>query len=68
MPNPMLSQLNKSRMAPMINMLKNPLNHLPQYKQVMNYINANGGDPEAAFYKMAREMGIDPEDVLSQLR
>lgn len=41
---------------------------MPQYNQIMNYVNANGGDAQTAFYKMAGEMGIDPEDVLSQLR
>ena len=40
----------------------------PQYKQVMNYINQNGGDPKAAFYKMAEEKGVNPDDIISQLR
>lgn len=40
----------------------------PQLKQIMDYVNANGGDPKSAFYKMAEERGIDPESILSQLR
>jgi hypothetical protein len=40
----------------------------PQYQQVMNYIQQNGGDPQAAFYKMAQERGVNPDDILSQLR
>ena len=40
----------------------------PQLKQVMDYVNANGGDPKAAFYKMAQERGVNPDDILNQLR
>jgi len=40
----------------------------PQIKQVMDYVNANGGDPKAAFYKMAQEKGVNPDDILSQLK
>ena len=81
MQNPMLNQLNQSRMMPIKNMFnmvkaaKNPqmmLNQMmsqnPQFNQVMNYINSNGGDPKTAFYNMAKEKGVDPEQILSQLR
>lgn len=40
----------------------------PQIKQVMDYVNANGGDPKAAFYKLAEEKGVNPDDILAQLR
>ena len=40
----------------------------PNTKYVMDYINRNGGDPKAAFYSMAREKGIDPEQILAQLK
>ena len=40
----------------------------PQMQQAMNYINQNGGDPKAAFYKLAQEKGIDPNLVLSSLK
>ena len=40
----------------------------PQIKQVMDYVNENGGDAKAAFYKMAQEKGINPDDILSQLK
>ena len=40
----------------------------PQYKQVMDYVRQNGGDPKAAFYKMAEEKGVNPEDILNQLK
>ena len=40
----------------------------PRMQQVMQVINQNGGDAKAAFYNMARQRGVNPEDVLSQLR
>ena len=40
----------------------------PHMKQVMDYVNSNGGDAKAAFYKKAEEMGVNPDDVLSQLK
>ena len=56
-----------------MNMAQNPqamlgqaLMQNPQLKQVMDYVNANGGDAKAAFYKLAGEMGVDPEEVLKQ--
>ena len=44
------------------------LQQMPQYKQVMEYVNQNGGDPKTAFYKLASEMGVDPESILNQIR
>lgn len=40
----------------------------PQIKQVVDYVNQNGGDAQAAFYKLADEKGINPDDILSKLR
>ena len=40
----------------------------PQMRSIMQYVNSNGGDPKSAFYAMAKEKGINPEDILSQLR
>lgn len=40
----------------------------PQLRQVMDIVNQSGGDPKAAFYKMAQEKGVDPEQILSMLR
>ena len=49
-------------------MLNQMIGQNPQLKQVMDYVNANGGDPKSAFYKMAEERGVNPNDILSQLR
>ena len=77
----MLQNLNQSRIFPIKQMMQtiknagNPqmmFNQMmaqnPQYKQVMEYINANGGDAKAAFYKMAQEKGVNPDDILNQLQ
>ena len=81
MQNPMLQNLNQSKtfqIKQMMQTLKNAGNpqmmfnqmmaQNPQYKQVIDYVNANGGDAKAAFYKMAQEKGVNPDDILNQLR
>lgn len=84
MKNPMLQALNRqlpqnlNNIKNMMNMVRsagNPqammqsmIQNNPQMKQVMDIVNNSGGDPKAAFYKMAEEKGIDPEEILSMLR
>lgn len=40
----------------------------PRYKETMELIQEHNGNAEAAFYEKAKEMGIDPEQVLNVLR
>ena len=78
MTNPILQRMNINQIKQMINMFKgvnNPQALLqsmiaknPQLQSVMNYINQNGGNPKDAFYKMAQEKGIDPEEILQMLK
>lgn len=49
-------------------LLNQMMQNNPQYSQIMNYINQNGGNPEKAFYKMAKEKGIDPDRFLKELK
>lgn len=49
-------------------MLQNMMNNNPQMKQVMDIVRQSGGDPKTAFYKMAKEKGVDPNSVLSMLK
>ena len=63
------------RMMNMIQNSQNPSKMLeelirtnPQMQNVMNLIRQNGGDAKAAFYNLAKEKGIDPEQILSLLR
>ena len=44
------------------------LQQMPQYKQVMDYVNQNGGDAKSAFYAKAKEMGVEPDEILKVLR
>lgn len=39
----------------------------PKAMEVMNAINSCGGDPKAAFYSVAKQKGIDPEQFLNSL-
>ena len=71
--NPALQSL--SQIAGMIKAAKDPMaaiNNLAQQdtrmQQVMQYINQNGGNAEAAFYNLAKEKGVDPKEVLSQIQ
>lgn len=49
-------------------MLQNMLVQNPNYKQIMDYVKQNGGDPKACFYKMAQEKGVNPDDILQYLK
>ena len=49
-------------------MMQQMVQNNPNYKQVMEYVNRNGGDPRKAFYQMAQEKGINPNDILSLLK
>ena len=40
----------------------------PNMKQALDYINANGGNPKDAFYKLAKEKGVDPDSILNSLK
>ena len=49
-------------------MLMNMAQNNPNIKQAMDFINKSGGDPQKAFYALAEQKGVNPEDILSQLR
>lgn len=62
-------------MMQQVQMAQNPqlaLNQLlmnnPQLKQAIDFIKENGNDPQTAFFNLARQKGIDPQAILSQLR
>ena len=40
----------------------------PNFKEVVNYINQNGGDAKTAFYNLAAQKGVDPNSILNQLQ
>ena len=40
----------------------------PQIKQAMDYVNQCGGDPQKAFYTLAKQKGVDPQQILDALK
>ena len=69
-----LQQLNSpvmSRIQQVVQIAKgNPMALMqgPQYQQAMNLIQQAGGDPRAAFYSLAKQKGVDPDQIISMLR
>lgn len=61
----MISMIQNSRNPQA--MLQSLIQSNPKLQQMINYINKNGGNPKDAFYNMAKEKGIDPEEFLRTL-
>ena len=40
----------------------------PQYQQAMQLVNQAGGDPRQAFYQMAQQLGVNPDEILGMLK
>ena len=76
MANPMAAMLMRnSPIGQTINMVKTAANPnamvqqlLNQNPQVQQLIQQHGGDAQKAFYSACQQMGVDPEQILSQLR
>ena len=80
MTNSLYNQLNKNQLSQnnMINMLKNiknpqqlimnMANSNPQVANVLKEVQANGGNAKDLFYRKAKEMGVDPNSILNNLR
>lgn len=48
--------------------IQNMLDQSPNKNEILGIINAANGDYKAAFYMMAKQKGVDPEQFLSLLR
>lgn len=66
---------NMQKIVNAIKMAKNPqatINNMiannPQMQQAINYVNNNGGNPKAAFEKLAKERGFDPNQIINMLK
>ena len=59
-------QLYKNSKNPMLAM-QNMLEQNQELKVVMNFVNKNGGNAQQLFYELAREAGVNPQDVLNGL-
>ena len=67
--NQLFQQLNPTRIQLPNNIanIKQMMNS-PQMKDVMNLVRNSNMSPKDLFYKMAKEKGVDPEEILRQLR
>lgn len=67
--SPLKSMMNSVSQAgnPMM-MLNTMAQSNPMLRQALDYVNANGGDARAAFYKLAQERGADPNEILKMLK
>lgn len=50
------------------NSLQNNMQMNPQIQSIMQMVKESGMSPKELFYKKAKEMGIDPDMILNQLR
>ena len=71
--NPMMQKIKQ--MMGMIGGAQDPqamINQLminnPQMKQAMEIINQAGGDPKKAFYSLAEQKGVNPDDIINLIR
>ena len=80
MANSLYNQLNKNQLSQnniisMLKNIKNPqqlimnmANSNPQVASVLKEVQANGGNAKDLFYRKAKEMGVDPNSILNNLR
>lgn len=59
-------QLYKNSKNPMLT-IQNMVEQNKELKTVMNFVNKNGGNAQQLFYELAREAGVNPQDVLNGL-
>ena len=49
-------------------MLGQLLQNNPQMRQAMNLVQQYGGDAQKAFYALAQQRGVNPDEILSMLQ
>lgn len=49
-------------------MLSQMMQSNPQMQQVMQLVSQSGGDAQRAFYTLAQQRGVDPNEILNMLR
>lgn len=62
--NPMQTVLNKIQG----NGMTVPGATLSQMMEVMKQVNQFGGDPQKAFYELAKQRGVDPQAVINMAK
>lgn len=51
-----------------VSMISNLLNRIPGLGKAVNLINQSGTNPREFYYKLAKEMGVDPDEFLKQFQ
>lgn len=79
-PPQMPPQMNQSiqqikNMMSMVQMSANPqmalqniVNQNPNLQNILNLANSNGANLQQVFYNMAKQKGVNPEDIINALR
>lgn len=62
----MMAMLNGS--GDPMTMINQMARNNPQLQNVLQMVQANGGDPKTAFYKLAEEKGVDPDEIINALK
>lgn len=62
-----LARMIKGANNPMA-MVSNLLNRIPGLGKAVNLINQSGTNPREFYYKLAKEMGVDPDEFLKQFQ
>lgn len=73
--NPLLSQDKFNKLISMYRGITNPQAYLqeliqnnnPMIREVMQEIQNNGGNAQAAFYNYAKQHGLDPNEILNMM-
>ena len=70
--NQLYQELNQQSSAPvsqnnLVNGINNLLQSNPNLKSIMDMIR-KGGNPKQMFFEMAKQKGIDPNTILSQIK
>lgn len=71
--NPSIQQIKN--MMSMVQMSANPqmalqniVNQNPNLQNILNLANSNGANLQQVFYNMAKQKGVNPEDIINALR
>ena len=63
-----MAQMFKAASNPQAFIQQMMANNPNQAAQIMSLLQQNSNDPKAAFYSLAKQKGIDPEEFLRQLQ
>lgn len=67
--NPIKSMMNKIKFAANPNQaMADMINSNPRLLQLFTAIKNNGGSPQELFYEMAKLKGVNPDDILNELK